>query len=294
MTYEESVQLPVQPGTRTRLAAAGERHEIRPRKISPCFANTSGSRSARFNRCTSPARTEKAPRPRCSNRSCARRACAPACTLRRIWSASTNAFAWTARKFPTRISPPRSRACTRPSRNCSPPGASPRIPHSSSASPRLRSMYFARAHARIRGLRSGHGRAPGRHQHLLPEVAVITQIDFDHENYLAIRSRKSPGKSGHHQAGRPRGQRRGAPDRARGDPAPRARNKARSWWKSKNAYSPGRRDRPQWLLFVHRDLQRFGRAHSHRAAARGPVSGSQRAHGARRRAYAGRTRRAHR
>ena len=133
MTYEESVRYLLHSGTGTCLAAAGQRHKIRSGQTSPCCARRSANPNARLNPCTSPAPTERAPR-RDARFDPARRGFAHrACTLRRISNASTNAFAWTARKFPTRILPPHSRACAKRSRNCWPPEGSPRIPPFSNA-----------------------------------------------------------------------------------------------------------------------------------------------------------------
>src|ERR1700686_513585 len=45
-------------------------------------------------------------------------------------------------------------------------------------------VYFARAHAEFAVCETGMGGRLDATNILLPEVAVITQIDFDHENYL--------------------------------------------------------------------------------------------------------------
>ena len=70
-----------------------------------------------------------------------------------------------------------------------------------------------------------------------PEVAVITPIDFDHENFLGHSIEEiAGGKSRHHQARRVGGQRGRAARGARGDRAPLRRNAARAWSKSRTRW----------------------------------------------------------
>ena len=81
-------------------------------------------------------------------------------------------------------------------------------------------VYFAGAGAEFAVCETGMGGRLDATNILLPEVAVITQIDFDHENYLGHSIEEiARRKGGNHQAGRARGERRRTPDRARGDPA---------------------------------------------------------------------------
>ena len=85
--------------------------------------------------------------------------------------------------------------------------------------------YFARAERGFCGLRSGHGRPAGLDEHVItPEVAVITQIDFDHENFLGHSIEEIAGeKAGIIKPGSVGGERGGKCSRAKGDRAARRR-----------------------------------------------------------------------
>ncbi len=88
------------------------------------------------------------------------------------------------RKFPTRTLPPRSRASARRSRNCSPPGRLAAHPTFFECVTAIAFVYFASERAEFAVCEMGMGGRLDATNILLPEVAVITQIDFDHENYL--------------------------------------------------------------------------------------------------------------
>ncbi len=82
--------------------------------------------------------------------------------------------------------------------------------------------YFAKSGAEFAVCEVGMGGRLDATNILLPEVAVITQIDLDHENYLGHSIEEIARRKGrHHQARSARGQRGRASDRAGCDPPPR-------------------------------------------------------------------------
>ena len=88
---------------------------------------------------------------------------------------------------------------------------------------------------------------------LVPEVAVITQIDFDHENYLGHSIEEIAGeKAGIIKPGARVVSAAEYPNRARRDPPP-LRGAIRVPRGNRKRFFPGRRSRSRRLLFLHRN-----------------------------------------
>ena len=154
--------------------------------------------------------------------------------------------------------------------------------------------FFAEAGVQFAVCEVGMGGRLDATNILLPEVAVITQIDFDHENYLGHSIEEIAGE----KAGiiKPGARVVSAAEHliARVVIRQRVAHQAAFLVEIENAFRIEDVTVAQWLLRVHRDLHRFRRAHSGGLAAPGTLPGPQRAHGDRRGAHACRARRAHR
>ncbi len=155
-------------------------------------------------------------------------------------------------------------------------------------------VHFAGARVDFAVCETGMGGRLDATNILLPEVAVITQIDFDHENYLGHSIEEIAGE----KAGivKPGARVVSAAEHliARVVIRRRCAELGAFLVEIENAFLSRRRRREGRLLFVHRDFLRHRRAHPDRLAASRPVSSSQCAHGACRGAHAGRTRRSRR
>ena len=152
---------------------------------------------------TSPARTAKVRRPRCSNRFSARRACAPGFTLRRILKASTSASARRRRNLRSRRLPPPGREFAPPSNRSWPPASSPRIPLSSSASPRWPFVAFAQRRKSISPSTKWARRPARRHEYRRPRSRGHHADRFRPRKFPRPFHRRNRRRKGrHHQARR--------------------------------------------------------------------------------------------
>ena len=224
MNYEESVRALMALGRELGVAPAGPRAEIRPRKHRAARRSARQSAPRNSVRRTSPEPTAKArPRP-CSNRSCAPPACAPASTPRRIWSASTSASASTAKTSRTPNSPPPGPACTPRSNRCWPAGRLAAHPTYFECVTAMAFVAFAERGVDFAVYEVGLGGRLDSTNIVAPEVAVITPIDFDHENFLGHSIDEIAGeKAGIIKPGCLGGQLGGTAGGASGDRAARAR-----------------------------------------------------------------------
>ena len=134
--------------------------------------------------CTLPEPTARARRRRCWNPSFAPPVFAPDSILRRISSESTNASASTGKTSRTKISPRPGRACTTSIESLLASGKLAAHPTYFECITALAFAAFAESGVAFAVYEVGLGGRLDSTNIVVPEVAVITSIDFDHESFL--------------------------------------------------------------------------------------------------------------